>query len=90
MGKVHKVSGIFIHKNGHKGCIQSHILALNMIKLNKWKSTLILEDDTELDIYPEAFNDLLNKTIDTLDSKYSNWDVLYYLLLIKLLILIIK
>ena len=37
MNKVHKVSGVFIPKNGHKGCIQSHILALNMIKLNKWK-----------------------------------------------------
>ena len=76
MGKVHKVSGVFIPKNGHKGCIQSHILALNMIKLNKWKRVLILEDDAELDMSPEAFNDLLNKTIDTLDSKYSNWDVI--------------
>ena len=76
MGKVHKVSGVFIPKNGHKGCIQSHILALNMIKLNKWKRVLILEDDAELDMSPEAFNDLLNKTIDTLDEKYSNWDVI--------------
>ena len=76
MGKVHKVSGVFIPKNGHKGCVQSHILALNMIKLNKWKRVLILEDDAELDMSPEAFNDLLNKTIDTLDSKYSNWDVI--------------
>ena len=76
MNKVHKVSGVFIPKNGHKGCIQSHILALNMIKLNKWKRVLILEDDAELDISPEAFNDLLNKTIDTLDEKYSNWDVI--------------
>jgi GR25 family glycosyltransferase involved in LPS biosynthesis len=76
MGKVHKISGVFIPKNGHKGCIQSHILALNMIKLNKWKRVLILEDDAELDITPEVFNDLLNKTIDTLDEKYSNWDVI--------------
>ena len=76
MGKVHKISGVFIPKNGHKGCIQSHILALNMIKLNKWKRVLILEDDAELDITPEIFNDLLNKTIDTLDEKYSNWDVI--------------
>jgi len=76
MGKVHKVSGVFIPKNGHKGCIQSHILALNMIKLNKWKRVLILEDDAELDISPEEFNDLLNKTIDKLDETNPNWDVI--------------
>ena len=76
MGKVHKVSGVFIPKNGHKGCIQSHILALNMIKLNKWKRVLILEDDAELNIAPEAFNDLLNKTIDKLDATNPNWDVI--------------
>jgi len=76
MSKVHKVSGVFIPKNGHKGCIQSHILALNMIKLNKWKRVLILEDDAELDMHPEVVNDLLNKTMDTLDEKHSNWDVI--------------
>jgi GR25 family glycosyltransferase involved in LPS biosynthesis len=76
MSKVHKVSGVFIPKNGHKGCIQSHILALNMIKLNKWKRVLILEDDAELDMHPEIVNDLLNKTMDTLDEKHSNWDVI--------------
>ena len=76
MNKVHKVSGVFIPKNGHKGCIQSHILALNMIKLNKWKRVLILEDDAELDMHPEIVNDVLNKTMDTLDRNYSNWDVI--------------
>ena len=76
MSKVHKVSGVFIPKNGHKGCIQSHILALNMIKLNKWKRVLILEDDAEIDMHPEVVNDLLNKTMDTLDANYSNWNVI--------------
>ena len=76
MGKVHKVSGVYIPKNGHKGCIQSHILALNMIKLNKWKRTLILEDDAELNIEPEVFNNLLNTTLDTLDSKQPDWNVI--------------
>ena len=76
MGKVHKVCGVYIPKNGHKGCIQSHILALNMIKLNKWKRTLILEDDAELVMDPEIVNDTLNKTMDTLDINNSNWDVI--------------
>ena len=76
MNKVHKVSGVFIPKNGHKGCIQSHILALNMIKLNKWKRVLILEDDAQLNMHPEIVNDVLKKTMDTLDNNYSNWDVI--------------
>jgi GR25 family glycosyltransferase involved in LPS biosynthesis len=76
MSKVHKVSGVFIPKNGHKGCIQSHILALNMIKLNKWNRVLILEDDAELNISPEAFNEMLNKSLEKLDEKYPEWNVL--------------
>ena len=76
MSKVHKVSGVYIPKNGHKGCIQSHILALNMIKLNKWKRALILEDDAELVIDPEVFNNLLNQTLDTLDNKQPDWNVI--------------
>ena len=75
MSKVHKVSGVFIPKNGHKGCVQSHILALNMVKMNKWKRVLILEDDAELNMSPEAFNDMLNKVLDKLDEKDPNWNV---------------
>jgi GR25 family glycosyltransferase involved in LPS biosynthesis len=76
MSKVHKVSGVYMPKNGHKGCIQSHILALNMIKLNKWKRVLILEDDAQLDTEPEVMNNIINQTIDTLDSKNPNWNVI--------------
>jgi hypothetical protein len=76
MSKVHKVSGVFIPKNGHKGCIQSHILALHMIKLNKWKRVLILEDDAELNIEPELFNNSLIKMMDILDEKDPNWNVI--------------
>ena len=76
MAKVHKVSGVFIPKNGHKGCIQSHILALNMIKLNKWQRVLILEDDATLTVSPESANNIINKTLDYLDSNDNiNWNV---------------
>ena len=76
MEKVHKVSGVFIPKNGHKGCIQSHILALNMIKLNKWQRVLILEDDATLTVSPESANNIINKTLDYLDSNDNiNWNV---------------
>ena len=76
MSKVHKVSGIYIPKNGHKGCIQSHILALNMIKLNKWKRVLILEDDAELEIDPDTFNKVINKSLEELDQKHPEWNVI--------------
>ena len=76
MAKAHKVSGVFIPKNGHKGCIQSHILALNMIKLNKWQRVLILEDDAKLTVSPESANNIINKTLDYLDSNDNiNWNV---------------
>ena len=45
MTKVQKVNGVFIPKNGHKGCVQSHITALNIAKMNRWKYTLIFEDE---------------------------------------------
>jgi hypothetical protein len=54
--KIYKVSGIYIPNNGHKGCIQSHILALNMAKLNGWNNVLILEDDAELTGSINQFN----------------------------------
>jgi len=76
MAKVHKVSGVYMPKNGHKGCIQSHILALNMIKLNKWKRVLILEDDAQLDTDPDTMNNIINQSIDTLDKQNPNWNVI--------------
>jgi hypothetical protein len=78
MKRVHKVSGIYIPKNGHKGCIQSHILALNMIKLNrnKWNRVLILEDDAELTIKPEQVNEVISKALEKLDEIDPDWKVL--------------
>jgi hypothetical protein len=79
MNKVHKASkstGVFIPKNDYNSCIQSHILALKMIKNNKWKRVLILDDNIELDMSPESFNNLLNDTFDTLDETQTKWDVI--------------
>jgi len=74
--KIHKVSGVYMPKNGHKGCIQSHILALNMIKLNKWNRVLILEDDAQLDTDPTTVNNLITQAIQTLDEKDPDWNVI--------------
>ncbi len=76
MSKVYKVSGVYMPKNGHKGCIQSHILALNMIKLNNWNRVLILEDDAELNISPETMNNVINKSLTELDTHYPDWNVI--------------
>ena len=76
MSKVHKVSGVYMPKNGHKGCVQSHILALNMIKMNDWNRVLILEDDAELDMDPTIINTIINKSLEELDKQQSDWNVL--------------
>ena len=72
--KIHKVSGVFIPKNGHKGCVQSHILALQMAKMNNWNNTLILEDDVDLTGSPEEFKSKLNDMFNYLNNK--EWDVI--------------
>ena len=64
--KIHKVSGIYIPDNGHKGCIQSHILALNMMKLNNWNNVMIIEDDVELTISAEEFRTQFQNMLDYL------------------------
>lgn len=78
MSKVHKVSGVYMPKNGNKGCLQSHILALNMIKLNapRWNRVLILEDDAELTEPPTQFNEILSKALEKLDTIDPDWNVL--------------
>lgn len=76
MSKVHKVNGVYIPKNGHKGCVQSHIIALKLIKMNNWDKALILEDDAQLNIDPKIFNHIIEKAINILDEKDPNWNVI--------------
>jgi hypothetical protein len=74
MSKVNKISGVYIPKNGHKGCVQAHILALNLSKLNKWDKTLILEDDAQLNVLPDDFNKIINLLFEKIKDK--PWDVI--------------
>jgi len=69
--KIRKVSGVRIAKNGHKGCIQSHILALQMAKLNKWDKVAIFEDDARLNVEPAIFISMVNKAINI-----NKWDMI--------------
>ena len=72
--KIHKVSGIYIPKNGHKGCVQSHIIALNLIKLNNWNKVLILEDDAELNVEPEEFKKQISQMLKYMNK--NKWDII--------------
>jgi hypothetical protein len=69
--KIYKVSGVYMPKNGHKGCVQSHILALKMAKLNKWKKVIIFEDDMTLNVSPEEVKNQTNRAM-----KLDNWDLI--------------
>jgi hypothetical protein len=72
--KIYKISGVFMPKNGHKGNVQSFILALELAKLNKWHNVMICEDDMELIVPPEEFNNKVNKLLTTLKEKNMRWD----------------
>ena len=71
--KIQRIAGVYIPKNGHKGCIQSHILALKLAQMNNWSNVSIFEDDAQM------VNDL-EKTIteinNTLAELPEDWDVL--------------
>jgi hypothetical protein len=69
--KIRKIAGVRIAKNGHKGCIQSHILALQMAKLNNWKQVAIFEDDARLLVEPDQFKIMLDKAIAV-----NKWDMI--------------
>jgi hypothetical protein len=69
--KIRKISGVRIAKNGHKGCMQSHILALQMAKLNKWDRVAIFEDDARLNVEPAIFVTMVNKAISN-----NKWDMI--------------
>jgi len=73
--RVHKISGSYIPKNGHKGCAQSHILALTLAKINDWKNMLVLEDDFTFIKTPKEVNDSVNKMFN--DFK-DDWDVVMF------------
>lgn len=73
--RVHKISASHIPKNGHKGCAQSHILALTMAKINNWENMLVLEDDFTFIKTPQEVNNSVNKMFK--DFK-DNWDVVMF------------
>lgn len=43
--KIHRLDAVHDILNGHRGCAQSHCLALELAEKNQWNNVLILEDD---------------------------------------------
>ena len=74
--KPNKIAGVHIPQNGHKGCVQSHILALNMAELNKWNNYLVFEDDAVLKISPTEFRMKVKNLYDYLQKNNIRWDVI--------------
>jgi GR25 family glycosyltransferase involved in LPS biosynthesis len=71
--KIHRISAVKIPKNGHKGCIQSHLIALRMAKMNNWDMVCIMEDDAEI-INKNSFNNDVENIFN--DLKDINWDII--------------
>ena len=72
--KIFKISGVPVKKNGHKGCAQSHILALTLAKINNWKNVVIFEDDFQFIMNPEDVDVCLNSFLNNV----KNWDVIMF------------
>jgi glycosyl transferase family 25 len=71
--KIQRIAGVYIPKNGHKGCIQSHILAIKLAQMNNWSNVAIFEDDAQMVDNPEKTITVINNAIAELPEK---WDVL--------------
>lgn len=72
--KVHRQSGIFDRLNGAKGCMLSHIKALELAESKGWERTLILEDDALFISDLES----MELSLDTFyESVGSEWDVFF-------------
>lgn len=75
--RVQRIDAVYMPKNGHKGCVQSHIKALNTIKATPGLPyALILEDDFELAVSPSEFNSQVAKIIATLENRHQSWDII--------------
>lgn len=73
--KIHRIEGVFDIFNGHRGCAQSHINALEFAEKNGFSKTLILEDDA---IFPLD----AKTTYQHLESAVSSLPALWHVLLL--------
>jgi GR25 family glycosyltransferase involved in LPS biosynthesis len=71
---IHRIDAIHDFLNGHRGCAQSHYLALEFAQKKGWKNVLVLEDDMQFTKSKEE----VKQEIDTFFQHFTScWDVFF-------------
>jgi hypothetical protein len=61
---------------GQMGCYDSHVRIWEMMKNNRWKNVLVLEDDGDFR-YSAEMAALLRRIFDEAAERHPNWDIFY-------------
>ncbi|MCB1114908.1 MAG: glycosyltransferase family 25 protein [Chlamydiia bacterium] len=70
--KIHRLSGVYDQLNGTRGCLLSHMMALQLAIKKKWQSVLICEDDIFFTCDGKVLEQKLNEFISFANGM---WDV---------------
>lgn len=72
--KIHRVEAVHDFLNGHRGCAQSHIKALELSQQKKWNNVLILEDDMSFTTTKEEIEEMISSFFCFFKN---DWDVFF-------------
>jgi len=72
--KIFRIEGYYDELNGSRGCVYSHIQALDFALAKEWKTVLILEDDCIFIKDQTAINSYINNFFSHFKSA---WDVFF-------------
>lgn len=75
---IHRIDAVYTPKNGHKGCVRSHIKALDKAKIHNWGRTLIIEDDFEIAETPDIFREQVANIFSAIKENNLEWDVIMF------------
>lgn len=72
--KIHRIEAYYDELNGSRGCVYSHIKALDYALQKRWRNVLILEDDCTF----TKSQSTINSYIDHFLNHFNNeWDVFF-------------
>lgn len=72
--KIHRIEAVHDFLNGHRGCAQSHYLALELARQKGWDNVLILEDDMEFTSDQETVETVVEQFFQYFANE---WDVFF-------------
>ena len=72
--KIFWIEAVYDILNGHRGCVQSHIKALELAIEKKWTNVLILEDDVMFVKDKHFIDQIIQKFFFVFEK---NWDVFF-------------